>query len=149
MRRGRLGFGLFLSATGGVILGHAWTAAETAWWWIGGLTIAAAALLVLSSLYLRGRAPRPPSGEQKPVPTGVVARWPVPTLGELLVEKYRLITAAQLEQALERQRNEGGRLGDILVAMGLVKKTHLEAVLEDQRPADAPAEVSLLQAEPD
>lgn len=133
MRRRRLGFGLFLSATGGVILGHAWTAAETAWWWIGGLTLLAAALLVLSSFYVRGRTLGPPPRAQKPAASGVVVRWPVPTLGELLVQKYRLITAPQLEEALEKQREGGGRLGDILVEMGLVSQSHLEAVLEDQR----------------
>ncbi len=133
MRRRRLGFGLFLSATGGVILGHAWTAADTTWWWIGGLTVLAAALLVLSSFYARGRAAGPPPRQSTPVETGVVARWPVPTLGELLVEKYRLITAAQLKQALEKQRKVGRRLGDVLVEMGFVDRVHLEAVLEDQR----------------
>jgi hypothetical protein len=133
VRRRRLGFGLFLSATGGVILGHAWTAAEEAWWWIGGLTLLAAALLVLSSFYVRGRVVGPPPRQQRPAVSGVVVRWPVPTLGELLVQKYRLITAPQLEEALEKQGKEGGRLGDILVEMGVVSQSHLDAVLEDQR----------------
>jgi hypothetical protein len=132
VRRRRLGFGLFLSATGGVILGHAWTAAQTAWWWIGGLTLLSAALLVLSSFYVRGRVVGPPPRQQRPAASGLVVRWPVPTLGELLVEKYRLITVRQLEEALAKQGKDGGRLGDILVEMGLVSQSHLEAVLEDQ-----------------
>jgi hypothetical protein len=133
MRRRRLGFGLFLSATGGVILGHAWTAADTTWWWIGAITVLAAALLVLSSFYIRGRGVGPPPRQQPPATTGVLVRWPVPTLGELLVQKYRLITEPQLEEALEKQIKDGGRLGDILVKMGLLSQSHLEAVLEDQR----------------
>lgn len=41
-------------------------------------------------------------------------------LGQLLVEQ-ELITPAELKEALELQRRQGGRLGDILVKQGLIK----------------------------
>lgn len=53
-------------------------------------------------------------------------------LGDLLLDR-RLITAAELEMALERQRKGGGRLGDILVDMGVLNTDALHSVLEQQR----------------
>ncbi len=48
-------------------------------------------------------------------------------LGEALVEQ-NLITAEQLESALELQRRQGGRLSEILVNQGLVEAEELAAV---------------------
>ncbi len=42
------------------------------------------------------------------------------SLGEVLVEEH-IITAEQLQNALELQRGQGGKLGDILVSQGLLK----------------------------
>jgi general secretion pathway protein E len=52
-------------------------------------------------------------------------------LGEMLVEE-NLITAEQLEDALEHQRKHGGKLGEILAAKGLVKTEDLATVLSAQ-----------------
>jgi hypothetical protein len=124
-----------MSMTAGMVFGHAWTAPETAWWWIGTLTLLSSVLWVLSGTYVGRTALRPRPLEQALVRRGVVVRWPCPTLGELLVERYRLITVQQLAEALERQGEEGGRLGDIVVGMGFVSRDQVEAVLEDQRVA--------------
>ncbi len=49
------------------------------------------------------------------------------SLGEMLVEQ-NLITAEQLENALELQRRQGGKLSDILINQGLVKAEELAVV---------------------
>ena len=53
------------------------------------------------------------------------------SLGEMLVEE-NLITAEQLENALELQRRQGGELSEVLVNQGLVKAEDLAAVLSVQ-----------------
>ncbi len=50
------------------------------------------------------------------------------SLGEMLVEE-NLITPEQLESALELQRQQGGKLSDILTKQGLVKAEQLAIVL--------------------
>jgi type IV pilus assembly protein PilB len=52
-------------------------------------------------------------------------------LGEILV-KENLITQEQLKQALEHQKQHGGRLGTALVKMGLVTDDEVTAVLSRQ-----------------
>ncbi|HEV3253655.1 MAG TPA: type IV-A pilus assembly ATPase PilB [Candidatus Acidoferrales bacterium] len=52
-------------------------------------------------------------------------------LGELLV-KESIISAAQLKQALEHQKQHGGRLGTCLVNLGLVSDEDITAVLSRQ-----------------
>jgi hypothetical protein len=49
-------------------------------------------------------------------------------LGDILVAQG-LITPADLEEALERQRTEGGRLGENLVSLGKLKPEDLDEIL--------------------
>ena len=49
-------------------------------------------------------------------------------IGDILVAQ-RLVTADDLTAALERQRTEGGRLGETLIAMGKITPADLESVL--------------------
>ncbi len=58
-------------------------------------------------------------------------RTTVKRLGEMLVEE-NLITPEQLENALEAQHKQGGKLSDILVNSGYVKAEDLAAVLSIQ-----------------
>ena len=51
-------------------------------------------------------------------------------LGELLVGRG-LVTVADIEQATERQRVEGGRLGENLIALGMMTEEQLEDVIHD------------------
>ena len=53
------------------------------------------------------------------------------SLGGMLVEE-NLITAVQLENALEVQRRQGGKLSEILINQGLVKAEELAIVLSIQ-----------------
>ena len=52
-------------------------------------------------------------------------------LGECLL-KEGIITASQLEKAVVTQRQEGGRLGEVLVRLGVVKEEQILAVLGKQ-----------------
>lgn len=52
-------------------------------------------------------------------------------LGELLVENG-LIDALQLQEALERQRQQGKRLGDVLLEMGVISEDRLADTVADQ-----------------
>jgi len=52
-------------------------------------------------------------------------------LGEMLVEE-KLITAEQLENALDQQQRQGGKLSEILVNQGLIKTEELATVLSVQ-----------------
>jgi type IV pilus assembly protein PilB len=52
-------------------------------------------------------------------------------LGELLIEEG-LINAAQLEKAIIVQKEEGGRLGEVLVKLGMVKEDQIVAILGKQ-----------------
>jgi len=63
--------------------------------------------------------------ETQPSTTNRAARK---SLGEMLVEE-NLITPEQLESALARQRQQGGKLSEILINQGLVKAEKLAAVL--------------------
>lgn len=49
-------------------------------------------------------------------------------LGEILIER-RIITPAQLHQALSRQKKEGGYLGEILIALGALEEKDIVAAL--------------------
>jgi len=53
------------------------------------------------------------------------------SLGEVLVEE-NIITAEQLQNALELQRGRGGRLGDLMLNQGLLKPEQLAAALSVQ-----------------
>lgn len=53
-------------------------------------------------------------------------------LGDRLVAEG-LITQEQLEQAMEHQKKAGGRLGEILVEMGFVERSQLSEVAQTQR----------------
>lgn len=52
-------------------------------------------------------------------------------LGDLLVE-YKIIDKAQLEKALQAQKERGGRLGQVLVNLGYVTEQNILEILEFQ-----------------
>jgi hypothetical protein len=54
-----------------------------------------------------------------------------PRLGDLFVQRG-LITPAQLDEALEEQRENGGKLGEILVEKGWVTRVDLAGVISKQ-----------------
>lgn len=66
-------------------------------------------------------------------------------LGEALI-RAKAITSEQLLEALKRQSQEGGRLGEILVALGHLTQETLDAFLASQRSV---TQVSLKDSPPD
>jgi type IV pilus assembly protein PilB len=52
-------------------------------------------------------------------------------LGELLI-KQGLINAAQLEKAISIQRQEGGRLGEVFIRLGMLKEEQIVTLLGEQ-----------------
>ena len=61
----------------------------------------------------------------------ITDRTPKKSLGETLVEE-KLITQEQLESALSTQRQQGGKLSEILIKQGVVKADILATVLSTQ-----------------
>lgn len=51
-------------------------------------------------------------------------------LGDILVAQ-RLVTQADVAEAMELQKTQGGRLGDVLIAAGKLKPADLEAVMQE------------------
>jgi hypothetical protein len=131
MRWVRLSIGLILAAISGVTFGHAWAADVSTWWWAGGMTLLAAVLFILSSLY----APREVRIAALSAPARVrKVRWgplTTPLLGEMLVSRT-MLTRQGLAKALSLQRGTTRRLGEILVEMGLITGAELARVLEEQ-----------------
>jgi len=132
---GRVLVGLALAGAGGAAFGHAWTNESAPWWGIGATTLMVGILLVLSTVYARSRLPNT-------VPRVAVPEEPVqsqepllPLLGALLVYKYRLVSQAQLQEALAEQQKTKPRrrLGEILVLKGMITVSQLEKALEFQR----------------
>jgi ABC-type dipeptide/oligopeptide/nickel transport system permease subunit len=133
--------GLVLATVAGVLLGSTGASANK------GMLVAGMVMLVLGALMavlgvsgnsrlasLRGeveslaRHPgRATKRQERAHAPGVL-----PLVGELLIHKHHMITERDLARALLRQRETGGRLGRVLVEMGLVKWQDLAQVLEDQ-----------------
>jgi hypothetical protein len=55
-------------------------------------------------------------------------------IGDILVA-HGLVTAVDVASALERQKIEGGRLGENLIALGRLKPADLDMVLRGAPPA--------------
>jgi len=52
-------------------------------------------------------------------------------LGDIIVERG-LVTADQLEEALRVQREQGGKLGEVLVELGFITRVGLAGVITEQ-----------------
>jgi len=114
-RRDQSLVGMALAATDGAILGLSWSRPHAAPWWVAEVS------------------PREGLPDFEGPPDARISGEPL--LGALLVNKYHLITAEQLEQALEEQLcypSRSRRLGDILVAMGRLTPEQLHKALVHQ-----------------
>jgi hypothetical protein len=115
------------------VCGYAWRAQDGGAWWIGALTLLSGVLLVLSGMFARGAGDRPARPRRGAAQAGGEDTRFNPRLGELLVDRYGLLTRAQLERALTAQRGTTRRLGQVLLEMGLIRPDDLMQALEDQR----------------
>ncbi|NIQ99948.1 MAG: hypothetical protein GTN78_07055 [Gemmatimonadales bacterium] len=130
--RGALTTGLALAALSGLWVGRGWSSQSWLSWVVGGTSLLCGVLVAIVGL--RVSAPHEEVRQYRPPQHRPRRRREraVPYLGELLVHKYHLITEKQLQEALAEQRNRGGRLGQIMVAMGYLDYATLSRVLEDQ-----------------
>lgn len=62
-------------------------------------------------------------------------------IGDLLVAKG-LVSARDIDSAIQHQRKHGGRLGDSVVALGMLRKEQIDAVLNDSPQAPATIEAT-------
>ncbi len=133
MRRGRAFAGLILVCLSGATLGGAVGLRGPLLWGIGGLALLVGIGLVLSSLRAPRQAATLPPAAHPPQQWTEWQQTAVPRIGTILMDKYGLITPGELERALEAQKGSPRRLGEILVAMGLVSQRQLDTALDYQR----------------
>jgi len=130
----KLVLGLGMAGSAGIWGGRAWSENDSLLYLPGLVSLVCGAILAVSGAqrsipaghhrYYHATSPQPASegyGERE-----------LPLLGELLVHKHHLLTQEQLDTALEEQSKRGGRLGQILIAMGLLDRSQLSRVLADQ-----------------
>jgi len=121
--------GYALGLLSGTVLGYSW--AEGGGWIVsavGGL-VAVLGVLVLVHSFRSSEAIQPEGGHQERE-----RNWDwsaAPPLGQMLVN-YHLITEADLNRALDRQRKVHKRLGKTLVEMRLISYQQVAEVLEEQ-----------------
>ena len=84
-------------------------------------------------------------GRSMPSATDAEANESWRRLGDIFVERG-FVTPEQLEQALERQRETGERVGEALVAQGSISKFELAGALAEQMSVLTEAEPSAAQA---
>jgi hypothetical protein len=131
---GRVIVGLALAGEGASLYAHARTHVDGPAWCIGAGAALIGALLSFSGVH----AIRTRGASQAALPEGMSASSEVvmPKLGALLVYKYQVITEGQLEQALQRQREDPEkwrRLGEVLLDMGFISVVDLQEALDYQR----------------
>jgi len=124
-----LAMGLALATMSGLWVGRAWSDRNWLLWAVGAASLLCGVLLAMVGM--RASSPRKGVRHYQPPPPRRRERA-MPYLGELLVHKHQLISEKQLQEALAEQRRRGGRLGQIMVAMGFLDHPKLSEVLEDQ-----------------
>jgi hypothetical protein len=125
-----LKLGYLLGLLSGAVLGYSWAEG-------GGVTVSVVGFLVailgaLVVLYGLTHARVSESASEGAYEPGGDWDWTAaPPLGQMLVN-YNLISEADLNRALDRQRQTRQRLGKVLVDMKLVTHAQVAQVLEEQ-----------------
>jgi hypothetical protein len=124
-----------LAGEGAALYAHARTFLDGPMWCVGAGAALIGAFVSFTGIHaIRTRS----LAAQAAMPEGVSAGGEsvIPKLGALLVYKYQVITEEELEQALQRQREEPEkwrRLGEVLLDMGLISVVDLNEALGYQR----------------
>jgi hypothetical protein len=121
-----LKLGYLLGLLSGAVLGYSWSEGGGATVFVIGFLVA-----ILGGLLVVHALTRAPVSEAAYEPGGVWDWAAAPPLGQMLVS-YKLISQADLNRALERQRQSQQRLGKVLVDMKLVSHAQVAQVLEEQ-----------------
>ena len=125
-----LGVGLAIAAT--VLLLDPATSRAGVTWWVGGFAFLGSLVLSvagISSASGIGTTRTPPQTARRTLMPG---DREVPPLGELLVEHCHALSAEDRDRALERQKETGAPLGQILLEMGVVTQEVLDRALRLQ-----------------
>jgi len=125
MRWGRLSLGFLFGVTAGLTVGRGWWRGDASLWTVGVVALLLGVICTLSAVR------RSQSLAAEPAGSPGWNREAAPPLGQMLVS-YGLISEADLERALARQKRNGKRLGRVLVEMGLVTHAQVAEVLEEQ-----------------
>ncbi len=154
---GRILLGMALSGMTTAIMLHSKAGGEPIFWWMAVAAYASSLVLVVSGIYAVNvipeqgrRVPRPlpsapPPRRVKPLPKEPVEEPPVDSgperrtrIGDLLVEKWQLLSADQLARALAEQEESERSLIYVLARMGLLTDEGLEKILDVQSAATDP-----------
>jgi len=145
---GRILLGMALSGITTAVMLHSKAGGEPIFWWMAVAAYASSLVLVVSGIYAvnvipeqrkrvrRPLPPAPPPQRVKPLPKEPAAEPPVDSgperrtrIGDLLVEKWQLLSAEQLARALDEQEASGRGLIYVLARMGLLTDEGLEKIL--------------------
>lgn len=154
---GRILLGMALSGITTAVMLHSRAGGEPIFWGMAAAAYASSLVLVVSGIYAvnvipaqrkRVRRPRPTlppprraaplpkePGEAPPMDSGPDRRT---RIGDLLVEKWQLLSAEQLARAVDEQEASGHSLTHVLVRMGLLTDEVMEKILDVQSAAADP-----------
>ena len=154
---GRILLGMALSGMTTAIMLHSKAGGEPIFWWMAVAAYASSLVLVVSGIYainvspeqrerVRRPAPTaPPRRRVEPLPKETVGELPVDSgpqrrtrIGDLLVEKWQLLSAEQLARAESEQEESGRSLIYVLARRGLLTDEGLESILDVQSAAADP-----------
>ena len=154
---GRILLGMALSGMTTAIMLHSKAGGEPIFWWMAVAAYTSSLVLVVSGIYAinvipeqreRVRRPvptAPPRQRVEPLPKETVGELPVDSgpqrrtrIGDLLVEKWQLLSAEQLARAESEQEESGRSLIYVLARRGLLTDEGLERILDVQSAAADP-----------
>ena len=148
---GRILLGMALSGITTAVMLHSKAGGEPIFWWMAVAAYASSLVLVVSGIYAvnvipeqrkrvrRPLPPAPPPQRVKPLPKEPAEEPQVDSgperrtrIGDLLVEKWQLLSAEQLARALGEQEASGRALIYVLARKGLLTDEGLEKILDVQ-----------------
>ena len=154
---GRILLGMALSGMTTAIMLHSKAGGEPIFWWMAIAAYTSSLVLVVSGIYainvipeqrerVRRPAPTaPPRRRVEPLPKETVGELPVDLgpqrrtrIGDLLVEKWQVLSAEQLARAESEQEESGRSLIYVLARRGLLTDERLESILDVQSAAADP-----------
>jgi hypothetical protein len=154
---GRILLGMALSGITTAVMLHSKAGGEPIFWWMAIAAYASSLVLVVSGIYAvnvipeqrkrvrRPLPPEPPPPRVKPLPKEPVEAPPVDSgperrtrIGDLLVEKWQLLSSEQLARAEGEQEESGRSLIYVLAKTGLLTDDGLEKILDVQSAAADP-----------
>lgn len=153
---GRMLLGMALSGITTAIMMHSKAGGDPMFWWLAGAAYTSSLVLVVSGIYAVNRIPEqrkrlqrpltpPPPRRVKPLPKAPADERPEASeparrtrIGDLLVEKWQLLSAEELARALSEQEDSGRSLIYVLARTGLLTDDGLEKILDVQSAAADP-----------